>query len=191
MQKQQLFYISILLALLTACTGLSKAASKGVDASDDELLATLASLAKRGTTAVCDPAVLEKELGIKFGVFKIDKTPSLAGAPREHQWTEELASNLDGKAFKHADYYRGRGTEGASCQIYIHFTVDRLCNTGSDSVQKIMGESLVLGSPSPHGSSSPYEYHYKPIKGASAVISFGFSEQKCANGFQLTTKGIW
>lgn len=185
-------FMTWMLLCVAACSGVSNSATvNGVDASDDELLASLASLARRGTNAVCDPAVLERELGIKFGAFSIDKTPSLSGVPREHQWTDEVASALNGKTFESGRYRRSRGTEGASCQLRIRFDSLRFCDAWSDRIQKIMGVPLVRGSPSPHGIDSPYEYHFKPINGETTVIYLGASNQKCANGFALTTTGEW
>ena len=157
----------------------------------DELLATLASLARRGASAVCDPRVIERELGIKLGEVKVDTTPSLAGARREHQWTDEVTSAMNGKTFKSARYYRGRGAEGASCHFTIRFEEQRLCDVSADRIQKIMGESLVMGSPSPHGFRQAYEYQYKPDNGEAAVIYLGLSGQKCSGEFALTTIGEW
>lgn len=186
------FFTAFTALSLCACSAVSTSTNgKGVDASDDELLATLASLARRGASAVCDPSLIERELGIKLGEFRIDLTPSLTGTTREHQWTDEVTSVMNGKTFKSGRYYRGRGAEGASCHLTIRFNELRFCDVWSQRIQKIMGESIVMGSPSPHGFQQAYEYHYRPANGETAVIYLGLSGQKCANEFALTTKGVW
>lgn len=188
------FRLMVVLLVFTqlACTQLPNAASqKGVNASDEELLATLASLAKRGSDAVCNPAVVEKELGIKLGEFRIDKTPSLAGEPRESQWTDQIAPASGGKIFRSARYIRGRSNSGASCQIRISFFEDRLCDTALEKTQKIMGVAVKSSAFASHGDFYAYFYEYVPITGRSSEISVGLSNRKCANEFTLTTVGEW
>lgn len=183
-------FMTWMLLCVAACSGVSNSATvNGVDASDDELLASLASLARRGTNAVCDPAVLERELGIKFGAFITDKPDSEIARQlqRVHQYTDEIFSNSKSKAIESARYVRSSGLDGRGCQLSVRFSDQRFCDAWSAQIQKIMGVPLVRGSPSPHGIDYPYEYHYVPVNGETAVIYLGASNKKCANEFSLTS----
>ncbi len=190
-------YCSFLFFLLlvfsqAACTQARTAAVlKGVNAGDEELLATLASLAKRGSDAVCNPAVIENELDIKLGEFKIDKTPSLAGQPREAQWTDAVTSPPFGRPFKSARYYRGRSNGVSSCQIGISFFETRLCDTDSKKTQKIMGTNVEYGPWAYNVPIRSHFYSYQTTSGLTSSIKVGSSDRNCASEFTLTTNGEW
>lgn len=191
--KYQLLPLIVLLAITQpACTQVPSAnVQKGVNASDDELLATLASLAKRGSSAVCNPAVIQKELGIKLGEFIIDKTPSSAGEPRESQRTRDVTVVPNGTVFKAAEYLRAKDIYGSVCSIHIDFLAERLCDTDSIRTSKIMGVAVEYGPWAQHLHIRGYSYNYKSADGVQSSVSFGSSRDVCSSKFKLTTNGVW
>lgn len=192
MKYRLLPFIALLAFTQSACTQFAGTVSpKGVDASDDELLRTLASLAKRGSDAVCNPATVEKELGIKFGEFKIDKTLSLAGEPREGQVTDAVTNLLSGRPFKAARYYRGRSNQDSGCGLNIQFYEQRFCYASTTRVEELMGAPAEVGPARPHGTGYGYFYQYAALNGNISVVWVGQSDGSCGSAFRLTTNGEW
>ncbi len=192
MKYFQLINIVLSACLLTsACSSTSAFGSKeGVSASDDELLATLASLARRGTTAVCDLKVLERELGIKIGELKLERRKFQGVFHTDYYYTDSIAAINDQVEVADSRFSRSQNND-PSCYLYIEFRQKRLCQTGNDRTEKIMGTSLVRGPTTPHRSDYGYYYFYKPSSGNSSEIYLGQSSTECASRFSLTVKGEW
>ena len=192
MKFHLLLPIALLVLTQSACNQpLKHQVASGVDASDDELLATLASLAKRGSEAVCNPSIVEKELGIKLGEFKVDKTPSLAGEPREARWTDTVSRSLSGKSFAIARYYRSRSVNGSGCGLIINFLEERLCYPTTKHLEQIMNTPVLEGPAKTHGTGYGYIFKYAPNKNELAEVWVGQSDGSCSSGFRLTTNGEW
>jgi hypothetical protein len=185
-------FTALIIVFLSACSGVSTAAShKGVDADDEVLLATLASLAKRGASAVCDPVVLERELGIKLGQPEIESSIYFDGTPREYQLTRSIVWASTGKVFEFAGYRRSSGGMTGSCQVWIRFSFNRFCDVSSARVQKIMGMQLAITPYIPHRTDFPYVYKFESTTGEKSEIELGLSSTRCANQFELTTTDKW
>lgn len=188
MKRQNVFLNLTVLLMLASCSVIS---AKGVDGSDEELLATLASLARRGTSAVCDPKVIEKEFGIKLGNLILEQREGTPNQQTVYEYTDVVISAISGQKYALARYSRWQNLERGSCRLAIKFAEQRLCNAATTSAEKILGVPVEFGPASPHGTDVGYNYFYKPSSGTKSSIYLGQSNSKCANQFELTTIGEW
>jgi hypothetical protein len=189
--------IALLIAMVNWATGCSVPASTqshGVDASDEELLLTLASLARRGAEAVCNPQMLEKELNIKMGPTVVKIYPASDGKQIEVQETKNIYSEQRGDVFETATYSRVRSPGRRSdCRLEIIFRESRLCAAAAAHTQALLGTQTIISDPPMHsiGYGYGYNYRYETATGVESRIRLGHSNQQCANGFSLTSNGEW
>ena len=192
MKNLLLAMVALLVVSQPACTQVPHASvQKGVSASDDELLATLASLAKRGSVAICNPAVIQKELGIRLGEFRVREPIASTAGQSLSQRTYDITAVSGGKAFKAAEYLRARGSYGSVCAIDITFFEERLCDAHLEKAERIMGVPVEYGPWAQHLHIRTYSYNYLSAGGEKSSVSFGSSRDICSNKFSLTTNGEW
>lgn len=180
-----------LLAVLSACVTSAGVSAKGIDGSDDELLATLASLAKRGTEAICNPAVLEKELGLKIGELEIKSPGPAGGDPLLHQQARDVRPSNDTGQIKEAGYKRVKSPLTSHCHIYIQFKEERICRWWVPQVARVMGVPLTLGPVPPHGPQRSAVLFVYKMGEQETVVGLGDNGQLCANGFGISSEGEW
>lgn len=177
--------------VLSACATTAGVSMIGIDASDEELLATLASLARRGTEAICNPVVLEKELNIKIGEIKIERPGAEGGDYIDHQQAIGIAPVRDTGQVKNGGFMRFRSAVTSRCHIYVQFSTRRLCKRDSIQVASIMGVPLVLGPESPHGPQHNAVMFVYEATGKKTTVGLGDNGQACANGFGISSEGNW
>lgn len=176
---------------LSACATPAGVSAKGIDASDEELLATLASLARRGTDAICNPAVLEKELGVRIGELVIRSPGPAGGDSLLHQETRDIRPVRDVGQIKEGGYKRVKSPVTSRCHIYIKFPVERLCKWWSPQVSSVMGVPLTIGPTSPHGSQRGAVLFVYKLGVKETLVGLGDEGQSCANGFGISSEGDW
>lgn len=179
-------------AWLAGCSSLAGAQPRGVDASDDELLVTLANLARRGTEAICNPTVLEKELNIKIGKLETQSFEVVRGEPVLRQTTSDVRAAIDTEKIKEGGYMRFRSSISRRCHIYIYFSSPRICNKFSEKTASIMGVPMSIGPypplPGPQYGAVMFVYGFGEAK---TRVGLGDTSQLCANGFGISSEGDW
>lgn len=177
----------LLPVVLSACA----TSVKGIDASDEELLTTLASLAKRGTETICNPVILEKELGIKIGALVVNRPGPQRGDYIFDQEAKELRPVRDTGQIKTGGYVRFRSPTASFCHVNIQFSTQRLCKLNTPQVASAMGVSLTIGPVAPHGPQyGAVEFVYNG-GGKRTVVGLGTEGKFCANGFNISSEGEW
>jgi hypothetical protein len=186
-QRQRIGLLTGLLA--SAALTFSCAAKRhiGIEATDDELLRTLATLARQGTDALCDPRLLEQHLAIRIGKLESFSSPNVLASER----TESISSLDDNLVIARAMYWRFRSAYRSTCSLEIRFRDSRLCETDSARVQALVGEQVEYGPPIPGGVVHGHGYLFKPRSGSSSSLSLGLSDKRCANGFEISAEGEW
>lgn len=180
-----------LAVVLSACATSVGVSTRGIDASDEELLATLASLARRGTEAICNPVVLEKELGIKIGPLVVRKHELGDGGLIERQTSEDLTSVSRGVTLK-GGFLRFRSASATFCSFGVQLSTPHFCDPASERTQAIMGVPVQYGPDSPHGPQrGGIEYDFGRTESGRKLVVLGDVAQRCANGFVLISDGEW
>lgn len=181
----------VLAGALSSCTAPMPDLARGIDASDEELLATLASLAQRGTGAICNPSVLERELGIRIGKLETRSPGPSSGVSLLHQESQDVRPVRDEGQIKEGGYKRVRSPLTSHCHIYIQFRDQRLCKAWSPRTAALMGVPMTIGPYPLHGPQrGAVLFVYKPNDGES-VVGLGNDGQLCANGFGISSEGEW
>lgn len=181
----------VMVIALTACASLTTMSTKGVDDSDEELLVTVASLAKRGAQAVCNPAALEKQLGIKIAKLVVRRHEPGDGSFTEKQETENIVSVSTGAALK-GSFIRFRSASTSFCSFGVEVPNFRLCDRDSMRVQMIMGTPVLYGPDSPHGTQrSSMQFEYGSPSSNRTLVVLGDTGQRCANSFAIFSNGEW
>lgn len=176
-----------LIAMAMLCAACATPHAAGVDADDDELLRTLANLARQGTDALCDPKLLEQELAIRIGKLDSYTGPNVIKSER----TETISPVSGTPAFSRAMYWKFHSKERSSCSLEIRFSDRRLCDMDSERVQRILRSAVEYGPPVPGGTARGYGYAFKPNSGSDSGLAFGLSDRPCANGFEISAEGDW
>lgn len=179
------------LFLMTVLSACATSSAKGIEASDDELLATLASLARRGVEAVCNPAVLEKKLGIKMGSLVVRKHEPGDGSVIERQESEDLTSVSKGVVLK-GSFRRFRSASASFCSFGVELPPPHFCDPASERTQAIMGVPVQYGPDAPHGPQrGSIKYDFGQAGSGQRLVVLGNAAQRCANGFVLISDGEW
>ena len=128
----------LVISVLVACSSFSETVAKGIESSDEKLLSTLASLARRGEAA-CNRSTLERELGIQIGVPVVFMHDAGDGILVERQTTEEIFLTSKGTPLN-GTMLRFRSASASYCSFGVQFLgTSRLCNSASQKTQAILG----------------------------------------------------
>jgi len=180
----RIYFAAVACSLCIACVNQP---THGISAGDDELLLILADLAREGVHAICDGKILEDRLAIRIEDLKFFSNDKILA----NEVFRSIRSRDSNILLTESRYSRFRSREYSACSLEIVFVQDRLCDSDSLRVQKLLGVQVEFGAPITGADVRYFGYKFAPRTGVQAAVGLGRSNQRCASRFKLSANGDW
>jgi hypothetical protein len=164
---------------------------KGLPKSDEELLQVIVSLAKRGHEALCNPQLVQNELGLVFETLaKQNQSTNNNASIKDEENQLVYSKDLSGAVLS-GSYVRFASSAISYCQIGLRLKPDRLCQS-STVFEGAFTQKYQSSIPSPHGPLHTTTRMFQfEVDGFQTSVSIGNPLKKCANEFSISSKGPW